>query len=75
MKTVDLVNGMEVWVLLPYDGGSGWATVLDPHADPDSPLRPAKTVEIEFLPGEGPTYQRRRKVRPHDVIRARERAA
>lgn len=71
MKTNDLMNGMEVWVVLPYCGGSGWATVIDPIADPDSVRRPAQTVEIEFLPGEGPTYQPRRKVRPHDIIRAR----
>lgn len=70
MRTADLHSGMEVWVRLPYCGGSGWARVLQPRVRPE-PFHRAATVRIAFLPGEGPLYARDKLVRPADVIKAR----
>lgn len=72
MRTADIGKGAEVYVILPYDGGRGWATVVEPRARPGRG-HAAATVRIEFLPREAPAVLvRERLVRPADVFRARE---
>lgn len=79
MRTADLSAGMEVLVRLPYDGGIGWAEVLDPRAEPRPAharavwVERARTVRIRFLPGEAVgRFIRELLVRPADIVRGRE---
>lgn len=73
MTTAELnlarITGHDVWVVLPYDGGRGWAEVLDERATPE-PGRPRATVRVR-LPDAGLRVPVRL-VRPADCIRMRE---
>lgn len=70
MQTKKLSEGDVVWVVLPYEGGRGWATVDELDIEPD-PGHRARTIRVSFLTGSGPVALRTRAVRPHDIVRKR----
>jgi hypothetical protein len=70
MKTRELSEGDVVLVVLPYEGGRGWASI-DALSVASEPPNRARTVRVSFLPGSGPGFNRTRLVRPHDIVRKR----
>lgn len=51
MRRKDLAVGDRVFVVLPYDGGCGWAKVLDLDADPKG-NRPTWSILVRFESGQ-----------------------
>jgi hypothetical protein len=68
MKTRELSEGDVVLVVLPYEGGRGWASIDALNVASKPPNR-AGTVRVSFLPGNGPEFNRTRLVRPRDIVR------
>ena len=66
MQKRELAVGDRVWVYLPYDGGRGYATILDLNAEPIGQRKTA-TIRVRFEPGQ--LAYRERLIRPKDVIR------
>jgi hypothetical protein len=70
MRTRELAEGDVVLVVLPYEGGRGWASIDALKVASEPPNR-AQTIRVSFLPGSGPEFNRTRTVRPHDIVRRR----
>jgi len=51
VKRSELAVGDEVFVRLKYDGGAGWATVVDLDAPSPAGGRKTETVLVRFLAG------------------------
>jgi hypothetical protein len=56
--------------VLPYEGGRGYATIEDLHAEPFAGQRKTATIRVRFEPGH--TAYGSRLVAPREIVRKAE---
>lgn len=70
MKRVDLKIGDRVWIVLPYSGGRGYATIVDLDVRPSKHERRTQTIRVKFDRGHSATGEKN--VTASSIIRREE---